>query len=161
LKLAESHFRRQDFASAQTEFETRPRGTPKPARPDQASFLPPQSALAGRAGKRRAQPWDWLRKALAWTGKFRWLRGMDRKESDRDGALASFYRILEFNPSPDRPPEFFWFYKAGFNAARLLEEQQKWEAAAAIYEKLVAANGPRSEEANARLGQLRLEHFLW
>jgi tetratricopeptide (TPR) repeat protein len=34
------------------------------------------------------------------------------KESDRDGALATFYRILEFNPSPDRPPEFFWFYKA-------------------------------------------------
>ena len=80
---------------------------------------------------------------------------------DPAGALATFYRILEFNPSPDRPPEFFWFYKAGFNAARLLEEQQKWEAAAAIYEKLVAANGPRSEEANARLGQLRLEHFLW
>jgi hypothetical protein len=43
----------------------------------------------------------------------------------------------------------------------LLEEEQKWEAAAVIYEKLVAANGPRSEEANARLGQLRLEHFLW
>jgi hypothetical protein len=52
------------------------------------------------------------------------------------------------------PPEFFWFCKAGFNTARLLEEQQKWEAAAAIYEKLVAANGPRSEEANARLGQI-------
>ena len=77
------------------------------------------------------------------------------KESDPAGALATFYRILEFNPSPDRLPEFFWFYKAGFNAARLLEEQQKWEAAAAIYEKLVAANGPRSEEASARLGQLR------
>jgi hypothetical protein len=42
-----------------------------------------------------------------------------------------------------------------------LEEQQKWEAAAAIYEKLVTANGPLSEEASARLGQLRLEHFLW
>src|SRR5204862_7316468 len=83
------------------------------------------------------------------------------KASDRDRALATFYRILEFNPTRDRPPEFFWLYKAGFNAARLLEEQQKWEAAAAIYEKFVAANGPRSEEANARLGQLRLEHFLW
>ena len=83
------------------------------------------------------------------------------KESDRSGALATFYRVLEFNPSPDKPPEFFWYYKAGFNAARLLEEEQKWDSAAAIYGKLVAASGPRSEEAKTRLNQLRLEHFLW
>ena len=246
LKLAESHFRRQDFASAQTEFETLAQENPKSALTEQALFLAAQSAMASMASQSLDHALELLTQVVAMNGEFRWAarneqaaierrlgksqdaqalydevlkedaRGAEKrealcgkadiffeqananaanldravgiydqlaneaanqphwrnqalfkkgvcleKESDRDGALATLYRILEFNPSPDRPPEFFWFYKAGFNAARLLEEQQKWEAAAAIYEKLVAANGPRSEEANARLGQLRLEHFLW
>lgn len=83
------------------------------------------------------------------------------KKADRDTALTTFYDVLQTASRPDRPPEFFWFYKAGFNAARLLEENSKWESAAAVYEKLVAAAGPRSEEAKARLNRLRLEHFLW
>ncbi|PYK57905.1 MAG: hypothetical protein DME43_13400 [Verrucomicrobia bacterium] len=246
LKLAESHFRRQDFASAQTEFETLAQENPKSALTEQALFLAAQSAMASMASHSLDHALELLTQVVAMNGEFRWAarneqaaierrlgksqdaqalydevlkedaRGAEKrealcgkadiffeqanasaanldravgiydqlaneaanqphwrnqalfkkgvcleKESDRDGALATFYRILEFNPSPDQPPEFFWFYKAGFNAARLLEEKQKWEAAAAIYEKLVAANGPRSEEANARLGQLRLEHFLW
>jgi outer membrane protein assembly factor BamD (BamD/ComL family) len=82
------------------------------------------------------------------------------KNSDRAGALATFYKILEDDSSPDQL-ELFWFYKAGFNAARLLEEDSKWESAAAVYDKLVASGGSRSEEAKARLNSLRLEHFLW
>jgi TolA-binding protein len=83
------------------------------------------------------------------------------KKSDRANALATFYKILEEDARPDRRRELFWYYKAGFNAARLLEEDSKWESAAAIYEKLAAAEGSRSEEAKARLTNLRLEHFLW
>ncbi len=83
------------------------------------------------------------------------------KTSDRAGALATFYKILEDEARPDQRREFFWYYKAGFNAARLLEDDSKWESAAAVYEKLAAAGGSRSEEAKARLNRLRLEHFLW
>jgi outer membrane protein assembly factor BamD (BamD/ComL family) len=83
------------------------------------------------------------------------------KKSDRANALATFYNILEEDARPDRRRDLFWYYKAGFNAARLLEEDSKWESAAAIYEKLTAAGGSRSEEAKARLTNLRLEHFLW
>jgi outer membrane protein assembly factor BamD (BamD/ComL family) len=83
------------------------------------------------------------------------------KKSDRANALATFYKILEEDARPDRRRELFWYYKAGFNAARLLEEDSKWESAAAIYEKLAGAGGGRSEEAKARLTNLRLEHFLW
>ena len=83
------------------------------------------------------------------------------KKSDHADALATFYKILEDDTRPDRRRELFWYYKAGFNAARLLEEDSKWESAAAIYEKLAAAGGNRSEEAKARLTNLRLEHFLW
>jgi tetratricopeptide (TPR) repeat protein len=83
------------------------------------------------------------------------------KSNDRAQALETLYRVIEQETRPDRPPEFFWFYKAGFNAARLLEEQAKWAAAASVYQKLAQAGGDRSDEAKSRLAQLRLEHFLW
>jgi TolA-binding protein/thioredoxin-like negative regulator of GroEL len=83
------------------------------------------------------------------------------KKNDRSNALATFYKVLEEDARPDQRRELFWYYKAGFNAARLLEEDSNWESAAAIYEKLAAAGGSRSEEAKARLTNLRLEHFLW
>jgi len=82
------------------------------------------------------------------------------KKSDRAGALASFYTILEEGTLSERPREFFWFYKAGFNAGQLLESDSKWEAAASIYQKLASAGGTRSNEARERLDRLRLEHFL-
>ncbi|PYK33131.1 MAG: hypothetical protein DME54_13490, partial [Verrucomicrobia bacterium] len=83
------------------------------------------------------------------------------KKNDRAGALETFYKILEDEARPDGRRELFWYYKAGFNAARLLEEDSKWESAAAIYERLAATGGNRREEAKARLNHLRLEHFLW
>src|SRR5256885_6091286 len=82
------------------------------------------------------------------------------KKADRPGALASFYTVLDEGIRPDRPHEFFWFYKAGFNAGQLLEADAKWESAAAVYEKLAAAGGTRADEARERLDRLRLEHFL-
>jgi TolA-binding protein len=82
------------------------------------------------------------------------------KKADRAAALASFYMVLDEGMRPDRPHEFFWFYKAGFNAGQLLEADAKWESAAAVYEKLASAGGTRSEEAKERLDRLRLEHFL-
>ena len=83
------------------------------------------------------------------------------KESDRAGALTTFYEVLENESRPERRRELFWFYKAGFNAARLLEDDSKWESAAAVYQKLAAVGGSRTEEAKTRLNRLRLEHFLW
>ncbi len=84
------------------------------------------------------------------------------KLGDRENALAAFYKIIEGENRPDRPQrEFFWYYKAGFNAARLLEDDSKWQPAAVVYQKLASAGGARSDEAKSRLGRLRLEHFLW
>jgi predicted negative regulator of RcsB-dependent stress response len=103
----------------------------------------------------RDEPIHWLNQAL-------FKKGLClEKKSDRGNALATFYKILEEDARADRRRELLWYYKAGFNAARLLEEDSKWESAAAIYEKLAAAGGSRSEEAKARLTYLRLEHFLW
>jgi TolA-binding protein len=83
------------------------------------------------------------------------------KKADRNAALATFYQVLDAPARTDRAPELFWFYKAGFNAARLLETESHWDSAAKVYQKLAAAGGSRSEEARVRLNQLRLEHFLW
>jgi len=84
------------------------------------------------------------------------------KLGDRENALAAFYKIIEEENRPDRPQrEFFWYYKAGFNAARLLEDDSKWQPAAVVYQKLASAGGARSDEAKSRLSRLRLEHFLW
>ena len=100
--------------------------------------------------------------AVHWRNQALFKKGLClEKKNDRASALTTFYKILEEDVRPDRRRELFWYYKAGFNAARLLEEDSKWESAAAIYEKLAAAGGNRSEEARARLTNLRLEHFLW
>ena len=67
-------------------------------------------------------PTDWRDQAL-------FKKGLClEKESDRSGALATFYKILEDNKDQVQRRDLFWFYKAGFNAARLLEEDSKWES---------------------------------
>jgi tetratricopeptide (TPR) repeat protein len=100
--------------------------------------------------------------SIHWRNQALFKKGLClEKKGDRAGALATFYRILEEESRPGERRELFWYYKAGFNAARLLEEDSKWESAVAIYDKLVAAGGGRSEEAKARLNNIRLEHFLW
>ncbi len=107
-----------------------------------------------RVASEREAPPHWRNQAL-------FKKGLClEKKADRGGALASFYAILEEATRGDRPREFFWFYKAGFNAGQLLEADAKWESAAAVYEKLAAAGGSRSDEARERLDRLRLEHFL-
>jgi len=83
------------------------------------------------------------------------------KLNDKPAALTTYYAVIEEGIRSDRPREFFWFYKAGFNAAHLLEETNDWKSAVAVYRKLAAVGGTRSDEAKARLTQLRLEHFLW
>jgi tetratricopeptide (TPR) repeat protein len=96
-----------------------------------------------------------------WRNQALFKKGMClEKAGDRANALATFYKIIEDETRPDRPREFFWFYKAGFNAARLLEDDSRWEPAASVYQKLASAGGARSDEAKSRLSRLRLEHFL-
>ena len=247
LKLAELYYRRQDFANAQTQFETIAQQNPDDALAEKALFFAAESAMSSmgehsldraivlfdqvvqkngamrwsarneealierKLGKTKDAlalydevlksdaPQSEKREALCGKGDIFFEMGGSEnyqqaieiydqlasdknepsqwrnqalfkkalcleKKSDRAGALETFYKILE-DPAvarrPDEQRELFWYYKAGFNAARLLEEDSKWESAAAIYERLVAAGGNRSEEAKARLNHLRLEHFLW
>ncbi|MBV9674121.1 MAG: tetratricopeptide repeat protein [Verrucomicrobia bacterium] len=80
------------------------------------------------------------------------------KLGQSDAALAAYYDVLAING--DRGNEL-WFFRAGFDAAQMLEQRRSWASAAAVYQKLASTKGARSEEAQHRLTQLRLEHFLW
>ena len=87
--------------------------------------------------------------------KGRCLETLERPEE----ALAAYYQVVQSGAA--NPQEYFWFYKAGFDACRLSEARQQWKSAIAIYQKMAALDGPRAEEAKARMTQLRLEHFIW
>lgn len=246
LKLAETHYNRHDFASAQTQFELLAQENPNSPIAEKAEFFAAKSAMNSMGKPALDRALVLFNQVVKRNGELRWparneqavierklgkaddaltlydevLKGdakpAEKREAlcgkgdvyyelgttdpenykravdvytqlanDREAsphwrnqaifkkgicleklsaapeALAAFYGIVEDESRPDRRREFFWFYKAGFNAARLLEEQSKWQAAAAIYEKLAFAGGARSEEAKSRLDRLRLEHFLW
>jgi len=87
-------------------------------------------------------------KGLAWLGK-------------KDQMLEACYDALSTPPNSNEPREFYWSYRAGFDAAETLEGDEQWKASIAIYQKLVDAKGPRSSEAGERIKRLRLEHFIW
>ncbi len=78
---------------------------------------------------------------------------------DLDGAIAAYYEVLA--TPRDRQPEYFWYYKAGFAAANLLDDHDRLKEEAAIYEKMAAVPGPRAAEAAERVKRLRLENFIW
>lgn len=74
-------------------------------------------------------------------------------------ALAAYQTVL--SRPPDAAADHFWFYKAGLETGRLLEEQQDWRAAISVYDQLASAGGPQREELEQRARRLRLEHFIW
>lgn len=95
----------------------------------------------------------WRNQALAKMGS------AYEKLGNTDAALASFYDAI--TPREGQETEYFWFYRAGFDAARLLETQKLYNEAIAVYSKMATLDGPRAEEARARLNKIRLENFLW
>jgi tetratricopeptide (TPR) repeat protein len=100
--------------------------------------------------------------AIQWRNQALFKKGVClEKEAEPAAALATFYDVLDEEQRMNSPHELFWFYKAGFSAGRLLEDQVKWQSAAAVYQKLASMGGTRSEEAKQRLDRIRLEHFLW
>ncbi|TSA34338.1 MAG: hypothetical protein D4R65_06395 [Verrucomicrobiaceae bacterium] len=120
------------------------------ANADEASTTSALKVLAGIAGDTTLSP-SWKNQALVRIGAAYETLG------DTDAAVSSYYDVLKDSGSA----EFFWFYKAGFAAARLLESAKRWDQAIRVYELISAANGPRSKEADARINKIRLENFLW
>jgi tetratricopeptide (TPR) repeat protein len=96
---------------------------------------------------------EWNHQALVKMG------GAYAKLGNNDAALDCYYRV--FSQDQKGQPEYFWFYKAGFEAGSLLERQKLWKEAIAVYEKIGSFDGPRAGEARDRVNKLRLENFIW
>ncbi len=96
-----------------------------------------------------------------WTNQALWKKGqaLEKIGSPSEALLA--YNAVLLTLANGKSTEHFWFYKAGFDAARLLEAEAQWQSAAALYERLSDTGGPRATEAAARRDRLRLEQFLW
>jgi TolA-binding protein len=94
---------------------------------------------------------EWKQQALYQKGK------CFEKLGKLDDALSNYYDVLAAEGGSDQ----LWSFRAGFDAAQILEDRRSWSSAAAIYEKLANTRGARAEEAKNRLTRLRLEHFLW
>lgn len=58
------------------------------------------------------------------------------------------------------PVGVVWFTRAAFSAAALKETAQDWEAAAAIYRRVIDSGVPASPDAQNRLQRLESEHGL-
>lgn len=96
----------------------------------------------------------------AWKNQALFRIGSSHEQAGESAlAVAAYYDVLK--SSDEKKPELFWFYKAGFSAARLLEAERRWDQAINIYEILAAADGPRREEATSRINRIRLENLLW
>ena len=96
---------------------------------------------------------EWRNQALYKKGKA--LEQLSR----RSEAITAYYDVLDKSGSDGR--EFFWYYKAGFDAATLFTQQNQWKSAIGIYEKIARVEGPRAAEARALAKQIRLEKFIW
>ncbi len=83
------------------------------------------------------------------------LDKLGRKEE----AITAFYDVLEKSASASR--EYFWSYKAGYDAAALFEKDGRWSSAIGVYEKLALLAGPQTEDVRDRIKKLRLQHFIW
>jgi tetratricopeptide (TPR) repeat protein len=112
-----------------------------------------EAIAAWRLAAEPETPARWRNQALVKIG------AASEKLGEFPAALASYHSVL--SAKNDQEPEYFWFYKAGFDAARILENENKAAEAIEIYERLAATEGPRAEEARERINSLRLENFLW
>jgi len=97
-----------------------------------------------------------------WRNRALYMKGKCLEQLKKtDEAAAVFYDVLQAQTASRVEPDYFWYYKAGFDAARIMEEQRQWKSAIGIYQKMAGLKGPRAEEAGSRAEQLRLEHFIW
>ena len=84
--------------------------------------------------------------------------------NDQEKALDDYASILMHTPTGDsanKRKDWHWFYNAGFASIRIMSQQQDWNTALAIAQKLARTSGPRAREAATYARRLRLEHFIW
>ena len=69
-------------------------------------------------------------------------RQVPRETRQAGGRARCFYDVLDGSSTAAAEPEYFWYYKSGFDAARILELQQEWQSAIGIYKKMADRTVP-------------------
>ena len=80
-----------------------------------------------------------------------------------DDAIQYYTRPLyetAVTPDPNEPPERFWAGKAGRAAASLKEQQQKWQDAITLYQKLAETCPELKTMAEERIRKIRVERVI-
>lgn len=85
------------------------------------------------------------------------------KRNESGKALEVYYDVIrDGTPSEgNEPPEYLWFYRAGFEAIRLLEMAKDYKGAIAVADKISRSGGSRDQEAAQIANRLRLQNFVW
>ena len=92
---------------------------------------------------------------MQWRSQALFKKGVCQEKTARKLTRSHRFRVSRAKSVPIARMSY-WYYKAGFNAARILQQDDsEWQSAVSIYEKLAAAGGLRSDEAKARLSRLR------
>lgn len=120
---------------------------------DNAAKFDEAAALYTTIAADKSAPADWRDQAAC-------KRAAALAKGGKTAAALAAYRDVLARP-PGDSADHFWFYKAGLEAARLLEEQQDWPAAIAVYDQMAEVPGPQRDELKQRSRRLRLEHFIW
>ena len=103
---------------------------------------------------------------LAKSNRLHFLRGQTLESMNRRAeALDSYYNVIvKTNTPPDEAApeiEWFWFYRCGFKALSMLEDDKRWDAAVKLARRIASFNGPRAEEASKRANNLAKKHMIW
>ena len=77
-------------------------------------------------------------------------------------AFAQYLQVVySYLQNQEQSPDCnLWFARAAFNAAGITESRQQWRQAANIYERVVEADIPASNDAQERIDKLRSENWL-
>jgi hypothetical protein len=161
----------QGTATASPSHTPSPSPFDPPRQLDPLSFLPEYQGLdSAEAGRAAVAAFDeiidaaggdrmWRNQAMVFKAKC--LELLD----DQDQALEIYFDVVTRAPTeglrPDQAPEYVWYYRAGFAAIGLLQEQQNWRAAANLADRLGQTLGSRALEAAELGNRIRLQHFLW
>ncbi len=76
-------------------------------------------------------------------------------------AEETYYSVVNVDTKKKPITEWTWYYRCGFNAIAMLEEQANPKGAIAIAKKLAKSGGPRAAEAAERSRQLEMKYMIW
>ena len=120
---------------------------------DDPTLLPEAANAFEAVATGKDTPREWRRQAYTQLGE------TFSRSGNLTAAIAAWREAL--STPPEKGEDMVWFARAGFNAGDALQELKLWREAAAVYQQIAEAGGLMRAEAEARLTQLRLAHFLW